>query len=110
MSLIPRDVLLTHFVSRPTYPVGSVPATVAEYVFKGLVLWGHILQRKVAVETDSWGVYSLSGFRRWVECVNNGSVYIASSHSELVYFGWDMTCVARHVLLVKVHLAIPWAK
>lgn len=41
-----------------------------------------------------------------IKGLNDGPVDIAGSHAELIDLGGHVTCVARHVLFVKVHLAV----
>lgn len=115
VSIIPRDVLLTHLVGGSTDPVGSVAAAIAKDVLERLVAWSHVLQGVLLIELESGGslssvvVVSCSSRGR-VEIFDDHFVHITGSHTEAIDLGGNVACVARHVLFVEVHLAVARAE
>jgi hypothetical protein len=92
MSVISRDVLLTHFVGGTANPICGVSTAVAKNGLKRLVFGSHVLKRSLLIESNLGG----EGTSIWgrIEILNNNAIHVSCGHTESVYFGWNMPGVA----------------
>ena len=115
MTIVAWHMLLTHLVGGSGNPVSCISATVPKDVLERLVSWGHVLEGSLLVQLKS-GRSACSMVRRdcssggRVEIFDDNFIDVTGGHTETVNFGGNVTCVTRHVLFVKVHLAVAWAE
>lgn len=110
--IIPGYMLLTHLMLVATDPGSCVATAVTKHILVRLILVSHVLEGSLVVQ-GHWG--GLVGtVRDWglgrVEEINDLSIHVTRSHTELVYFGGDVPGITWHILLVKAHFAVAGAQ